>query len=101
MASQMPVEQFRHDIGSVSSTVDERQIRQKSHDFHWYSPVLTPQLQDCMADVGVQPRSEEDIAAVVTAAVRHRIPLTIRGGGTGNYGQSGPLQGGGLPDSTG
>src|SRR6476620_2363128 len=101
MASQMPVEQFRHDIGSVSSTVDAREIRQKSHDFHWYSPVLTPQLQNCMADVVVQPQNEEEIAAVVTAAVRHRMPLTLRGGGTGNYGQSVPLKGGVLLDMTG
>src|SRR5882757_2804537 len=100
MASQTLVEQFRNDIGNVSSTVDERQLRQKSHDFHWYSPVLTPQLQNCMADVVVQPRSEEEIAAVVTAAVRHRVPLTIRGGGTGNYGQSVPVKGGVLLDMT-
>ncbi len=101
MTSQALVEQFRQDIGNVSSTVDERQRRQKSHDFHWYSPVLTPQLQKCMADVVVQPRSEEEIAAVVAAAVKHRIPLTVRGGGTGNYGQSVPLQGGVLVDMTG
>src|SRR5262249_46047287 len=76
------------------------QLRQKSHDFHWYSPVLTPQLQNCLADVVVQPRSEEEIAAVVVAAVKHRIPLTVRGGGTGNYGQSVPLKGGVLLDMT-
>src|SRR3989442_9340025 len=101
MKSQTFVEQFRQDIGNVSSTVDERQLRQKSHDFHWYSPVLTPQLQNCMADVVVQPQSEEEIAAVVAAAVKHRMPLTVRGGGTGNYGQSVPLQGGVGVDMTG
>src|SRR5262249_13944171 len=101
MTSQMLVGQFRHDIGSVSSTVDAREIRQKSHDFHWYSPVLTPQLQNCMAAVVVRPQSEEEIAAVVAAAVRHKIPLTLRGGGTGNYGQSVPLKGGVLLDMTG
>jgi len=97
----MRVAQFRRDIGNVDSTVDERQIRQKSHDFHWYSPVLTPQLQHCMADVVVQPRSEEEITAVIAAAVKQRIPLTVRGGGTGNYGQSVPLKGGVLVDMTG
>jgi len=101
MPTQPVVEQFRRDIGAVSSTVDERQIRLKSHDFHWYSPVLTPQLQNCMAEVVVQPRTEDEIAAVVKSAVRHRIPLTIRGGGTGNYGQSVPLKGGVLLDMTG
>ena len=92
--SQMVIERLRQDIGNVSSTVDERQIRQKSHDFHWYSPVLTRELQNCLADVVVQPKSEDEIAAVVTAAVKHRMPLTLRGGGTGNYGQSVPLKGG-------
>ena len=101
MTSQMLVEQFCRDIGDVGSTVDERTRRQKSHDFHWYSPILTPQLQNCMADVVVQPQSEAEIAAVVTAAVKHRIPLTVRGGGTGNYGQSVPLKGGVLVDMTG
>ena len=101
MTSQTLVEQFRRDVGAVSSTVDAREIRQKSHDFHWYSPVLTPQLENCMADVVVRPQSEEEIAAVVTAAVRHRMPLTLRGGGTGNYGQSVPLKGGVLLDMTG
>src|SRR5260221_3972870 len=100
MASQTLVEQFRQDIGNASSTVDERQLRQKSHDFHWYSPVLTPQLQNCLADVVVQPRSEEEIAAVVVAAVKHRIPLTVRGGGTGQYGQSVSLKAGVLVDMT-
>src|SRR5499425_2011235 len=101
MTSQTLFEQFRRDIGNVASMIDERTRRQKSHDFHWYSPVLTPQLQNCMADVVVQPRSEVEIAAVVAAAVKHRIPLTLRGGGTGNYGQSVPLQGGVLVDMTG
>src|SRR5262249_58528799 len=101
MASRTLVEQFRQDIGTVSSTVDERQLRQKSHDFHWYSPVLTPQLQNCLADVVVAPRSEEEIAAVVVAAVKHRIPLTVRGGGTGNYRQTVPLQWSALVDMTG
>jgi FAD/FMN-containing dehydrogenase len=101
MANGTLIERFREDLGTVSSTVDERQLRQKSHDFHWYSPVLTPQLQNCMAEVVVQPRSEDELAVVVTAAVKHRLPLTLRGGGTGNYGQSVPLKGGVLVDMTG
>src|SRR5258707_8285720 len=101
MASETLVEPFSQDIGNVSSTVDERQLRQKRRDFHWSGRVLTPQLQNCLADVVVQPRSEEEIAVVVVAAVKHRIPLTVRGGGTGNYGESFPLKGGVLGDMTG
>ena len=31
---------------------------------------------------------------IVAACHRHRVPLTVRGGGTGNYGQAMPLRGG-------
>jgi FAD/FMN-containing dehydrogenase len=48
----------------------------------------------------VQPQSEEEIEAVAAAAARRRIPVTVRGGGTGNYGQSVPLKGGIVLDMT-
>ena len=100
MIARTLVEQFRQDIGNVVSTTDERQLRLKSRDFYWYSPVLTPQLQNCRADILVQPGSEEEIALVAAAAAKRRIPLTLRGGGTGNYGQSVPLKGGIVLDMT-
>ena len=37
---------------------------------------------------------------VAAACARHRVPLTVRAGGTGNYGQAVPLQGGVLLDIT-
>jgi FAD/FMN-containing dehydrogenase len=95
------VEQFCRDIRGVQASTDLRERQIKSKDFHWYSPVLTPQLQKCIADVVVQPRSEEELRTVISAAVKHRIPITLRGGGTGNYGQSVPLQGGVVLDMTG
>ena len=99
-ASQSALAQFRHDIGDITASTEERQLRQKSRDFYWYSPVLTEHLQNCRADIVVEPRTEEEIARVVAAAVRNRVPLTIRGGGTGNYGQAVPLQGGIVLDMT-
>jgi len=100
MAALTAVEQFRQEIGSTIATTDERQLRLKSRDFYWYSPVLTPQLEHCRADIVVQPSSQEQIASVAAAASRHRLPVTIRGGGTGNYGQSVPLKGGVVLDMT-
>jgi FAD/FMN-containing dehydrogenase len=101
MTSPAVLEQFRKDIGTVSSSMDERLLRQKSRDFHWYSPVLTRQLEHCIAEIVVQPRTEAEIGAVAAAAARHRIPVTLRGGGTGNYGQSVPLKGGIVLDMIG
>jgi FAD/FMN-containing dehydrogenase len=65
-----------------------------SHDFYWYSPVLRPQLADKCGDVAVQPVSVEEVCAVLRFAGRRAIPVTVRGAGTGNYGQCVPLQGG-------
>src|SRR5258707_291445 len=40
------------------------------------------------------------IVRVAAACARHRVPVTVRAGGTGNYGQAVPLQGGVLLDIT-
>jgi FAD/FMN-containing dehydrogenase len=55
---------------------------------------LKEQLDDCVGQLLVLPKTEEEIITVATAIARHRIPLTIRGGGTGNYGQCVPTEGG-------
>ena len=65
-----------------------------SHDFYWYSPVLRPKLASKCCDVAVQPVSVEEILAVLRFAGRHEVPVTVRGAGTGNYGQCVPLEGG-------
>ncbi len=65
-----------------------------SHDFYWYSPVLRPQLVNKTGDVAVQPVNVDEILAVLRFAGKHGIPVTVRGAGTGNYGQCVPLEGG-------
>jgi FAD/FMN-containing dehydrogenase len=65
-----------------------------SHDFYWYSPVLRPKLANKICDVAVQPVSEDEVLAVLRFAGRHEVPVTVRGAGTGNYGQCVPLEGG-------
>jgi FAD/FMN-containing dehydrogenase len=65
-----------------------------SHDFYWYSPVLRPKLAGKCCDVAVQPVSVDEILAVLRFAGRYEIPVTVRGAGTGNYGQCVPLEGG-------
>jgi FAD/FMN-containing dehydrogenase len=65
-----------------------------SHDFYWYSPILRPQLAGKVAEVAVQPVSVDEAVAVMRFAGRQGIPVTVRGAGTGNYGQCVPLEGG-------
>jgi FAD/FMN-containing dehydrogenase len=67
-------------------------------DFSWYSPLLTTTFADVPVDVIVRPGTMDELTAVVRIAARDRIPLTVRGAGTGNYGQSLPLHGGILVD---
>ena len=46
------------------------------------------------AQLVVYPPNAEAIAIAVGAAVRHGVPITPRGKGTGNYGQAIPMSGG-------
>lgn len=101
------VEAFLDDVRahkiSVLAASDEdensrREIKRRSKDFYWYSPILKPLLRNRVADLVVLPASEEEVVAVCQAASQHGVPLTTRGAGTGNYGQAVPLRGGAVLD---
>jgi FAD/FMN-containing dehydrogenase len=94
------IEAFKRDIGDVPTVTDSTIVRRRSRDFFWYSPILNGLLNGKSADLIVVPRDEADVIRVAAACVRHRIPLTVRAGGTGNYGQAVPLEGGVLLDIT-
>ncbi|MBE9240106.1 FAD-binding oxidoreductase [Synechocystis salina] len=75
--------------------IQDPQQRQKlSTDYAHFSPILTEQLRGKQADLVVLARSEAEAIAVILCCVANQIPLTVRGAGTGNYGQCVPLQGG-------
>ena len=92
---------FLQELRDIPCSTGADQLRIKSRDFFWYSPILQQQLADYRAEAVVVPRTEEEVLAVARAAARHRVPLTVRGGGTGNYGQCVPLAGGAVLDVTG
>src|SRR5215469_8217434 len=69
-------------------------IERLSHDFYWYSPILRPKLADKNGEVAVLAASLDEVLAVLRYAGRHEVPVTVRGAGTGNYGQCVPLEGG-------
>lgn len=69
-------------------------IRAKSRDFFWYSPCLKGWLDHLEADFVVNPASEDEVIEVLKTCYAHDVPVTVRGSGTGNYGQAMPLAGG-------
>ena len=95
-----PVPALIADIGSISHSTDPLVIRRKSRDRYAISPLLRERLQGKFADIVVTPATKDELVRVVASATRHRIPITARGGGTANYGQSVPLRGGILLDMT-
>ena len=91
---QYPIDDFLADIAGIDASVDVIDRRRRSRDFFWYSPILYEQLKGNLADVVVTPRDEAEIVRIAAACAKYRIPLTVRGGATGNYGQCVPLAGG-------
>jgi FAD/FMN-containing dehydrogenase len=98
----------RHDIAALKAALpglalieDRALVRQRSRDFFWFSPLLDRQLRHKAADVVALPRDEAEVIALASACARLRIPVTLRGAGTGTYGQGVPEQGGVLLDMTG
>ena len=82
-------------VGDASRVLTQPQVVERlSKDFYWYSPVLKPLLEDKRADVVVQPVNVAEICAVMCYCYAKGVPVTVRGAGTGNYGQAVPLEGG-------
>ena len=95
------VSDFVAQLGDIPFDTAQNVLLAKSRDFFWYSPILKLQLADCVGEVVVTPRSEADVVTVARLCVAARLPLTVRGGGTGNYGQAVPLHGGVVLDMIG
>jgi FAD/FMN-containing dehydrogenase len=88
-------------LPGIALLEDASLLRQKSRDFFWFSPILERRLRGKSADILACPRDEAEVIAIAAACARLRVPLTVRGAGTGTYGQGVPEQGGLLLDMTG
>jgi len=91
---------FRADLGTIRAHDDAKQLEARSKDYYWYSPILSAQLDGKIGQLLVMPETEAEVMTIAAAAARHGVPLTVRGGGTGNYGQCVPMDGGAILDIT-
>jgi FAD/FMN-containing dehydrogenase len=94
MARSEDIAALVRDLPDLAWITDEVQLARLSQDFSWFSPVLKRQLQDKRGEVAVRPKTEDEIRRVVAACAQRGLPITVRGSGTGNYGQIVPLEGG-------
>ena len=84
----------------IEIITDPTQVAKLSHDYHTFSPVLVPKLAGKVGDIAIRPSSQSEVIKVATSCAKHRVPVTVRGAGTGNYGQCVPLHGGVILDMT-
>ncbi|MCC5660675.1 FAD-binding oxidoreductase [Nostoc sp. XA010] len=87
-------------LEGIETITDSAQVAKLSQDYHSFSPVLVPKLEGKVGDIVVRPANEGEVLKVAAACAKHRVPLTVRGAGTGNYGQCVPLHGGVILDMT-
>lgn len=88
------------ELAGMELITEPTQITKLSLDYYHFSPVLQPQLSDKRGDLVVRPANEAQVLQVAAVCVKHKVPLTVRGAGTGNYGQCIPLNGGIILDTT-
>ncbi|AKG23391.1 FAD-binding oxidoreductase [Calothrix sp. 336/3] len=87
-------------FAGIETITDHTQVAKLSQDYHTFSPILTAKLAGKVGDIVVRPSNEAEVIQAAKICVQQRIPLTVRGAGTGNYGQCVPLQGGVILDMT-
>ena len=81
-----------------ANVAEPTQAKKYAKDYYWFSPVLAMSMKGLKADIVVHVRELDSLKALVAYCVERAIPITPRGAGTGNYGQSMPLNGGVLLD---
>jgi FAD/FMN-containing dehydrogenase len=89
------------ELGDIPHSTDPTTLVEKSRDYFWFSPILKEELEGLTAEVVVAPRDQAEVRHVAALCAKHRVPITARGLGTGNFGQAVPLAGGLVLDMTG
>lgn len=91
---------FTSELSGIEIITDASQVAKLSLDYYHFSPILQAKLADYRGDLVVRPTTEAEVLKIAAVCVKYRVPLTVRGAGTGNYGQCIPLKGGVILDMT-
>jgi hypothetical protein len=90
---------IKADLSGLELISNPNQVHKLSLDYYHFSPILEPKLKDKRGDLVVRPTNEQEVIKIAQVCVKYQIPLTVRGAGTGNYGQCIPLEGGIILDT--
>ncbi len=88
------------ELTNIEIITEPNQVVKLSLDYYHFSPVLESKLKDKKANLIVRPTNEAEVLQIAKTCVKYQAPLTVRGAGTGNYGQCIPLEGGVVLDTT-
>lgn len=97
---------LERELGAEKVATDPDAVKRMLRDQSWLSPQLhtnaTQRTDELGPTQGIQaavaPTSIEELMAVAAAAARERVPLTVRGAATSNFGLISPDHGGLLLD---
>jgi FAD/FMN-containing dehydrogenase len=90
---------LRRDLDGVALLDDPISVKRRSRDYYWFSGLTRKVLDGRYADLVAEPATIDELRQVAGACARHRVPLVMRGAGTGTYGQAVPLYGGLICDT--
>ncbi|MGI0494532.1 FAD-binding oxidoreductase [Alkalinema pantanalense CENA528] len=100
MASTIDWTALTAELNGIECISEPTQVAKLSQDYYHFSPILQPIFAEKRGDLVVKPANEAEVIQVAKTCVKYRVPLTVRGAGTGNYGQCVPLAGGVILDMT-